>query len=463
MRFVANLREETIDAFLNEEIQPAAYLLSTHRVGETTLSAARRVRELGLPLIADNGTKPLIDDVIEEFKPRASAVSQHVKEIRRELGHVPRGREIPEALRETASALAQQVVHRCVSISENVDADQLVETQLSMDPTHLVAQEDFATACLIGLDLERETTGWSVSRFETRNRRSLRLWERVRSDPRCRDRAVYAVLSAMDYNTGRAAGRLAAQAGVEHAAIGLAGVNLDQSATDFYVIGTATFRLEKPVVRRYLRLSQIVTGLSAGYRDSGSICKSFHCLGLGAPVTLPIVGAAFATEVALTTDSTSPIHEAVKNRVLYHPLREGDRMSTIEITEDIVRGQDWPFLSPFAQTFRDRFGHDVKQAERWWSSQGQPEITRALLEHPSDLTQAIPMFADADPALLRTVRETRIANNHWVADHLAQAFSGPSQRELAMAALKRVAERDPTVTTKGIAAVLKFFARLDAR
>jgi hypothetical protein len=178
MRFVANLRAETIDAFAAEEIQPAAYLLSSHRVSPSTLEAAASVRELNLPLFADNGTKPLIDDTFDLFQEPAEEIRFAVKDLRERLGRVPRGNDVPDELRKKAADLADKVVEHAVGTSNGIDADQLLKIQLSMAPTDLVAQEDFATACLIGLDLERETTGWAVSRFDTRNRRSLKLWKR---------------------------------------------------------------------------------------------------------------------------------------------------------------------------------------------------------------------------------------------------------------------------------------------
>jgi hypothetical protein len=44
-------------------------------------------------------------------------------------------------------------------VSEAVDGEALLETQLSMQPRDLIAQEDYGTACLIAFDLEREITG----------------------------------------------------------------------------------------------------------------------------------------------------------------------------------------------------------------------------------------------------------------------------------------------------------------
>lgn len=462
MRFIANLSNETIEAFAGQELQLSAYLLSSHRVTPAALASARQVREQGLPLLADNGTKPLIDQVIAAFAEPAREISNRARDIQHAVGRSPRGSDIPDDLRQAANALADAVVAACTALSEGGDADALIDRQLSMDPTDLVAQEDFAVACLIGLNLERELTGWRVARLETRNRRSLRLWQRVAADPRCAGVRVHAVLGAMDYNTAVAAGRLAAQAGVRHAALGFAGINLDQRATDFHVAGTASFRFERPVPRRYVRVAQIVAGLAEGYRLAGGRLERFHCLGLGAPPLFPVVAAGFNPDTRITSDATSPIHDATRHHVLYDAERDGGRASILSIVHRILEGGDWPFLSPFMVAARERFGHDPPAARQWAAAHGPERLGRADLSTASDLTRALPLFTNADADIFRTVSRIWIAHNHWVLDRLATAISDGDRRAAALASLERqVADApSPTVTVRGQAAAREILERL---
>lgn len=463
MKFVANLRNETIDAFAAQDIQPAAYLLSSHRITPSTLEAAALVRSLDLPLFSDNGTKPLITDTIDKFKDAAKEIRLSVKALRRELGEIPRGQQVPRELRNKSSDLANEVINHATKISKGIDSEELLEAQLSMNPTDLIAQEDFATACLIGLDLEREITGWSISRFDTRNRRSLRLWKRVVEDPRCNGIRVYAVLSAVDYNTARSAGRLAAAWKATNLALGIAGIALDPSATDFFVMGRASLKLQKVAPRRYVRLAQILRGLADGYQESGgSVIQNFHCLGLGAPFLLPIPPAAHRQNTRLTTDATSPIHDAVRDRILYDPEKDGDRASTREIVQRIMKGGDWPFLSPFSQAFRERFGHQPEKARIAWETLGKPNITNQLLRTDNDLTDALPLFADADEDLRKIASRTRISHNHWVLGRISEIFDATStdgRREIALTAIERVLAWSSMVTTRGLLAVIRVLNR----
>lgn len=457
MRFVANLRKETIEAFSAEAIQPAAYLLSSHRITPASLRMAAGIRSSHLPLFADNGSKPEIEDIVARFAARAKPIADAVHAIRTEIGRSPRKADIPFVLRDRAGALATEVVEHATAVSDAIDPQALLARQLLMSPSHLIAQEDFASACLIALSLERELTAWPVSRWNTRNRRSIRLWKKVAVDPLCAGIAVYAVLSAMDYDTGRAAGRIAAEKGVEHAALGIAGINLDLNATDHFTLAGKTVELERPAPRRYVRLAQILKGLADGFADAGQPLKSFHCLGLGAPAMLPIVAAALPEATLLTTDATSPIHDAVRDHVLYDPKRQGDRASLVEIANLLVRGKSWPLTSPFTKAYRRRFGHDPAAARIAWRSVGEPPVTRAFLKLTNGVTDVLPLLSTANPATTLAASKTHIAHNHWVLEQLCSTFpDAPGRRDLGKASLRAWIDRQASAaTTRGVAAALQ--------
>ncbi|WP_444898431.1 hypothetical protein ACJJIX_16165 [Microbulbifer sp. VAAC004] len=455
MRFIANLRRQTLDAFASHMITAGGYLLSAHRITNPNLQMAAEVRRRGLPLFADNGTKQLIDAVISQFSEEARQVTLRVKALRRQLGQLPRGNEVPKDLRILADTLAERVLTNCCERSNSIDTDLLLQRQLLMHPTHLIAQEDFATTCLVALDLEREITGWRPERIAARNRQSLRLWEKIAEHPLSQGLTVYAVLSAMDYNTGRDAGRLAAQSGVHSAAIGLASICGDLNATDFFVLNRASFKLDRPVPRRYVRLAQVLKGITDGYQDHNIPLQRFHCLGLGAPSLLPIAAAALPANTQITADATSPIHAAAKDRVLYDPENFGDRATTREIVERIVKGGNWPFLSPFTQSFKQRFGHDPEGARDWWKAQGQPPISRETLQQPSNLSTALPLFCEADPQIRSIARDTWIAHNHWVLGELTESRSGPQRHELAYRIIDHWLEGPSTTTSRGLKAAKK--------
>lgn len=453
MQFVTNLRPQTIETFTEQAYQPHAWLLSSHRLSNSTLRHALTLREQGHTLFADNGTKKLIEETLGRFGAEAKAIQSELRQVRRQVDRVPRGRDVPADLRRRAADLAERVVADCVERSEAIDWQTLLADQLSMRPTHLIAQEDFATACLIGLSLERETTGWRIEKFTQRNERSLRLWRRVAEHADCGDVHVYAVLSAMDYNTARAAGRVAAVAGATHVALGIASITLDGAATDFYVMGRGSYRLPAPAPRRYVRFAQVARGIADGYQESGRALPAFHALGLGAPTLFPILAGAMSAETFVTIDATSPIHDAVRDHVLYEHQRNADRTTLLKIARAVVQGQDWSFACPFCQAFREKYGHDAAAAQVWWQAQGQPMVTEAHLQWMEPLGQALPLLADLPRAAAADASHTHIAHNHWVITNLAENVpAGAARKAWARQQLEEMAGYESLTVRRGLTA-----------
>jgi len=172
-----------------------------------------------------------------------------------------------------------------------------------------------------------------------------------------------------------------------------------------------------------------------------------------APSMFPIAAGALSDATRVTTDATSPIHDAVRDRVLYDPKNDGDRISTREIVERILDGGAWPFVSPFTRDFRRRFGNEPGKARTAWDALGRPPITDLLLETPSALTGALPLFVEANAELQSEVVKTRIAHNHWVLGQLSESFADDGgRRAVALSTIDRLVAQTATVTTRGLVA-----------
>ncbi len=460
MQFIANLRKQTIDAFTELGFKPNGYLLSTHRATPSALRQAAIVRAQGVDLFADNGTKEHIEAVLEMFREPAKAINQQMSAIRRTLGKIPRGLAIPRSLRKQAAQLAKKVVAECTRRSESIDTEALVTAQLSMNPTHMIAQEDFATACLVGLGLERYITGWRIDKIRQRNRRSIRLYQRVAKDPRCQHTKVFAVLSAMDFNTARAAGRLAAKKGITHVAIGMVGIMRDARATNFFVLGRRNFTLPQATPRRYARFAELVLGLRVGYDDEKIKLESFHALGLGAAPMLPFLALAKQQVASVTLDASSPIHDAVKSRVMYEYSKAADRVSCIQAVQRIVEGGQWKFDTPFLKKFGQTFVHDPPSARNWWHDQGKPKITKAALKNSVEFQSSLPLFTRVDRDLTRSARHTHVAHNHFVISQLAnQLRASPAVSQVATSTINQMLKHHSTIIKRGITAMQYIFSK----
>ena len=416
MRFVANLRSQSIEAFTTLDYKPDAWLLSVHRLNNRSLNFAHYVRKKRTKLFADNGSKEIIDEVIKESKESGDKIQDSIKKVETRINRKVNFEDLPEKIVSDANDLASSVVDKCVDKSESLDSTMILDQQLSMNPTHIIAQEDFAVACLIALNLDRQITGNPVSEIDKRNKRSLKLWSKVMKDPRCEKRRVYTVLGAVDYDTAYSAGRIAARKGVENIAVGMVGILLDLSTVTSFNIRGKEVKLDGPVRRRYPRFMQILAGLSDGYRSMKKSIKGFHALGLGTPTMFPILVGLMHDVTYTSADSTSPIHAAVKQNTLFDPTRNGDRMSLSRIVTRILSGAEWDCEGPFCSSFMNMIGHDVDAGRRWWESNGRPKIEESHLEFGEPIANALPLFSNAfDSPFLDN---TRIAHNHWAMSRL---------------------------------------------
>ncbi|QTF93823.1 hypothetical protein, partial [Halomonas sp. BM-2019] len=224
-------------------------------------------------------------------------------------------------------------------------------------------------------------------------------------------------------------------------------------------LGTATHHLERPSARRYVRLTQVIAGLRDGFAEAKRPLRSLHALGLGAAVLFPLYAAAAPAQAELATDATSPIHDAVRDRVLYDLHHHGARRSLIRIAEHLLNGDDWRCPCPFCSAFKSTHGHAPEEARAAWQQAGRPAVDRALLDDMAGLATAIPLLAGRDPE--RHASRTHIAHNHWVLGALARETpQGAGRGEWALARMQALRSGASLTVDRGLEAGLAMLARL---
>ena len=452
-RFVSNLRAGTVSAFEGSQHTPAAWLLSSHRLTRVTEGLALDARSRGLEVFADNGTKPLIDSIVRRFWERTEPLREDIQRLRRGLGNgrrMPRRAEVPEVLRRRAAAMAREVEN---AVEAELDAENVLSVtsrQLRMNPTALFVKEDFTAPCLIALGLEREITGWPVDHFRDLCERTIGWHEEVATDPRLGGVDLYATLPAVDYSTARASAMMAAQAGIDSVAIGFAGINLDRSFVDVAKVPHA-IRLPSAAPRRYVRTAEVLLGLRDGYRETESRLRRLHALGMGALAMYPITGACLDWYTHVTVDATSPIHDAVNDLVFYDHEAFGDRVTVVEAAERVLGGGTWAFECPFCLYLRDRFGHDVDGAIRWWKSGGQPGIEREMLHPSQPLGTALGVFASARDGSAPVQARGRIGHNHWACESIATSIPSSGRAKWCRKAMDDIARQASGGVSLGVA------------
>ena len=455
-QFITNLRDQTVSSFERRGYAPPAWLLSSHRISKARLELARSFRESGALIFADNGTKKLIEDTANRFSASQEPLRDWIRQMRYDLPgakRIPSPSEVPELLREQVSAAAHQVCDDVDRVLDAIGYESVLVEQLEMTPTHLVAREDYAVACLISLGLEREISGWPVSYFDRRNQKTLDFWRQIAADPRCDQIKVFATLSAVDYSTARSAARLAAKTGVDHVALGYAGINSDSTYVDSFIMGYRRY-LPQNAPRRYVRGTAIALGLRDGFRDVGRTLKSFHGLGLGTLAQYPVLAAAFDSHTDITVDATSPLHDAVNDLVFYDEKNWGDRVDVIEATERILAGEDEILVSPFTLHLAEQFGQYPQQAREWWQNGYFSKVTRELLYPQAPLGSRLGVFASAPDGSTAEQARGRTAHNHWVCDLLSGQVPAENRRDWGLAQIEALIQKRKYSTRSGLIGAL---------
>ena len=174
----------------------------------------------------------------------------------------------------------------------------------------------------------------------------------------------------------------------------------------------------------------------------------------------PVFVAATPSKAELTTDATSPIHDAVRDAVLYDPIGHGSRLPLRRIVQNIVNEDDWPFVCPFCRHYREENGHDAYGARKVWEQAGQPDINDDFLINSPELAAALPLFADPD----RRARPTYVAHNHWVVSELCREVPVDAARvPWAIERIRALKENAFVTTGRGLRASTTILGLLNAR
>lgn len=448
MRFYTNLREQSWEFYQTATILPDAWLLSSHRSTENLSQISSTLEGSTVPLLADNGTIEFIRETNAEFADRAKALELAIRTFRRALPEgrrIPYSTEVPLELAQNANKLADDVLSFVDRKFASVRDEEQLDIQLAMRPTSIICKEDWAIASILGFGLEREILGWNTGRFVTRNRKSLRAWDRIREKPNTKDSDLFVTLAASDYTTARAAAREASEWGVENIALGFAGLNSTHGYTDvtYYPVRQ---KLAQPGPRRYARLAEIVLGIRDGYRDGSTTLQTFHALGLGSRIMWYILAAGFDWWTDISVDATSAIQDiSGRSPVLYVPGEPAKRMSVGDVTDHLVENQALPFESPHLEAGVKAHPMDLKIALATKRELGLEKITHESLRSENPMGKVLPLFANG--AGTTAAAQHLIHHNYWASEMTCAGIPKTRRRIDALRVLERTASRTGTSPT----------------
>ena len=236
-RFIINLKPLTSLAAFQAAIRPWGYLLAPDKATPGLRKLASVLRAKRKKLFADNGNFVSIGKLADAHGAAASLLVAKVREQEKRLGHNLREEEVPQRLKRSLTELARTVREQALAVVK--DGDNLLGTQLKLNPTHLIGVEDITMAVFLSLNLEPTYLALDRKDYAAFNALvALRAADRLKKLPRQFTSKYYPVASAVSYDTAFDAGVQFAKAGLRKIAMGFGAYMADNNYTDhFYVNG----------------------------------------------------------------------------------------------------------------------------------------------------------------------------------------------------------------------------------
>lgn len=229
----------------------------------------------------------------------------------RNLRRKARAGDLTSSLVSRFGELADQVRAAAAALIDDNGVRQTFTAQALMKPTYVVGMEDLTQPVLTALGLETAYMGRPLAWFKPLAERAVDFATRTNGGAfgSC-DTTVFAGLHGVDFDTAHQAGKLAGDAGTKGIATGLVGALKDKTFTDYRIENGTVIPLGGTAARPYLRVIEIVAGLTEGYAAATGRRPKLHSLGAGSPVLLPLLALLGDKGTYSASDSTAPIQDA---------------------------------------------------------------------------------------------------------------------------------------------------------
>lgn len=407
--FLVNARAQTLSETFQKFTAPHGYLIPPAYLSKTVtqLVAALPQRKRWMILV-DNGR---FDDIQVIRKWSEGAARQLAAGLGKGgivTATCPERKTLNPSLAKKADALAHQLMLAAKAAPPAIR----VAEQLALAPSAVVGVEDITGALWHSSGLELSFIRGGHQRIAAMNRRSLAA---TRSSVRRRqlgDVRDLPVVSATDYRSAFAAGKLVAASGVRGFCLPFGAFMADDRTTNSYVMNGKRVALERFVPVRVIRSALVAKGLADGWRSVGAKApEHIHLLGLGQMLILGLVAQALTGVNALSCDATSPFKDAMAGSV-YTSMPVFRRLRVAGIVWRVLKDNGKPWRCPCRWCQSQADEQDWSAANKWFKKRAYDlrSADDLPLNQSSELGKILPYFAIQPRA---SVLQARIGHNHF--------------------------------------------------
>ena len=427
VEFLVNARLSTLSAKFERACHPDGYLVAPSYLSRGLRAALAGRSRPGSELLIDDGLFDDIARISKQFGTRAEAVALQMRTKGIDPTAPPARTALPASLRTSIDSLASDLEAASAKVTPFE-----VSQQLALNPTAIVGVENILGALWRSAGLEVDLVENGRKRIRELNRNNAAMSAdnvRLAALHKVRDLPV---VSAVDYDTAYDAGRVFARHDVKSVAIPFGAFMGDNSSTKSAIVRNRRIDLGSSMPLRIVRCVAVAKGFSDGWHASRSDHpQQIHLLGLGQPLILGLVSMVFAAVPLVTSDSTSPIKDAVSGSI-YSDVPVFRRLKCAFVVRHyLLTGKGgwqcpclWCRAAPNAKSWAT--------SRRW--ARAHPEIPWAdpPLRRGSFLSGELPYFSLQPSA---EVLEARIGHNHWVVARCVRRLARAAKTDGGLARL----------------------------
>ncbi len=307
--FISNLSPVTVDPDVPDTLRRDGYLLSEHYTTSQTLALAAIARARRNLMISDNGNWTRINALGRLFADEGAVILETAR-TEAAAGALSAG------TRADRQALIDRIAQACSDALAELDATEIIRTQLRMKPDYMIGLEDFTIPVLIMSGLMDPVFAPDSSEIADFQARTRELFAQQKdgqfgNTQEIADTALFLVVHAFDYASalvGASAARTSTKDGL---AISFGAPMASRRWISEIEIAGVTEDLGEPLPESYLAAHALTLGVVNGHPDDIPI----HILGVGTPILIAMLGFLLKGSRAVSIDSSAPMLDAFDGRI----------------------------------------------------------------------------------------------------------------------------------------------------